>query len=344
MIGHSLLTPWTAYTAHALQRSNHSVTVVYSTSLTLDRLTLHKGAGDASRIPLLNGGLTRCRQAWHRWRDGRLAQIARKTQPHLILILWGNSLSPELLQSLKTLTRCPLVTWWVDDPFRHNVEKLLPFYDLFYIFDRSYMAPLKQAGAREVRFLPCACDDTVYYPRHLSRAERKRYTSDVALVAWYYSDRASIVKALTDLDIKIWGRGWTSPEARQLLNGTKPIAVHGERFVRDETASKIYSATKIGLNIHSDQTREAGLNTRAFELLAAGAFQLVDEVHGMAELLAPGKEVAVYHSPQEARSLADYYLRHSEERIRMAQMGRIRTLNEHTYLHRMRSLLKEVRR
>lgn len=241
---------------------------------------------------------------------------------------------------MKALARCPLLTWWLDDPFRKPVKDLLPLYDIFFIFDRSYMARLRAEGAPNVQFLPCASDENIYRPQVLSRMEKKRYACDVALVAWYYPKRAEMARALCDLDLSIWGRGWTSGEARRLLLPAQRLIVRSSRFIPDTVAARIYSAAKICLNIHSDQTHEAGLNLRTFEVLATGAFQLMDAVPGMEELLEPQQEIAAYHSPEEAKDLAEYYLRHPDERARIAQRGRARVLKEHTYVHRMRSLLR----
>ena len=330
LVGHSLLSPWMGYTRRALERLGHPVESFYCTNLLLDRLTLSGEKDPSAKSPGAGNGLQGLRDRWHRWRDRRLLRLARAFRPDLILVLWGNTLSPELLISLKKETGARMATWWVDDPFRHRAEKLVPRYDFFFIFDRSYLAPLKSAGAQNARFLPCACDETVYYPRRLTRREKIRYASDVTLVAWYYPDRGRIVQALDGMDVKIWGRGWP----RQVAGA--------DRFIPDETTAKIYSAAKIGLNMHSDQTRDGGLNTRSFELLAAGTFQVMDSVPGMQELLTPGREVAVYRSPEEARELVRHYLKHPEERERMVRAGRERVLSEHTYLHRMKTLLREV--
>lgn len=334
--------PWTNYTARALERLGQSVLTFYSSSLALDRLTLRKGRRLAGYVPGGPALLDRYRAAWHQARDRRLLRTVERARPDLILVLWGNSFTPAFLESLKARARCPLVTWWLDDPFRHSVEGLLPYYDIFFIFDRSYVARLVQAGALDVRFLPCACDETVYQPKTLTWAERARYRCDIALVAWYYARRAEVVNALDDFDLKIWGRGWRSAQARQSLSRRWRGTIEGERFITDRETAKIYCATKIGLNIHSEQTREAGLNTRSFELLAAGAFELVDSIPGMDELLEPGREVAVYTSPEEARDLADHYLHHEAKRIDVARRGRERTLREHTYVSRMRTLLQAV--
>ena len=299
----------------------------------VDRLTARKGRQILSSFPPLARGLDRWREGWLEKRDRRLLRRVRESRFDLILVLRGETLSASLFQNLRKSFSGPLATWWRDDPFRHPGLELLPYYDSFFIFDRSYIGRLKKQGARRVEFLACACDETVYSPQKLTSAERKRYRSDVALVAWHYPNRTEVVKALAGLDLKVWGKGWAG-------------AVHGIRskdtFVEGREASKIYSAASIGLNIHSDQTHQAGLNCRAFELPASGTFQLTDYVEGMEELLLPGKEVAVYRSPEEALERATYYLKRPEERAEILRRGRERALREHTYLHRMRSLLKTM--
>ena len=329
LVGHSLLSPWTGYTHRALKRLGHSVEQLYCTSLLLDRLTLSGDKDPAAQGSEPGKKSQGLRERWHRWRDRRLIAAARAFRPELILVLWGNTLSPDLLHSLKKESGARMATWWVDYPFRHRAEKLIPLYDFFFIFDRSYIPAIQKQGAQNVRFLPCACDESVYYPRRLTRREEARYMSDVAWVAWYYPDRGRIAQALEGVDLKIWGRNWPGDLAE-------------DRFVKDTVAAKIYSATKIGLNSHSDQSRQGGLNTRSFELLAAGAFELTDAVEGMEELLEPGRDLAVYRSPEEARDLARHYLKNPGERQRMARAGRERVLSQHTYLHRMKALMKEI--
>lgn len=344
LVGPSLFMPWTAYTARALTRLGQSVDLFYYSDILVDRCTLRKGRSLAAQVPRLTGWIDRWRSGWQEARDRRLLKRMGSFRPDLVLVLRGESFSPNFLTTFKRQAHSPVVTWWLDDPFRYGIQNLMPLYDLFFIFDRSYISRLTQAGAPKVRFLPCACDETVYHPRTLTRREKDHYRCDVALVGWYYEERAELVRRLAGLDLKIWGRGWTTREARGRLNGVPGRMVQNERFIRDEVVAKIYSVTKIGLNIHSDQTREAGLNSRTFELLATGAFELMDAVPGMEELLEPGREVIVYRSPEEARSLVEFHLRHPEKRASIAARGQARALRDHTYLHRMKGLLQAVQK
>lgn len=342
LIGPQTLYPWTAYTARALRRLGQEVHLFLETSLLVEGITAEKGRRVASAVPGLVPQLDRWRSAWCRRRDQRLLRLAGDLKPDLVLVLRGASFSAELLRRLKGESRCPMVTWWVDNPFYWPVDRIHGLYDTFFVFDRSYAERLRREGATDVRFLPCACDETVYHPQSLSASERARYGSEIALVAWYLENRLETVSALAQFDLKIWGRGWHRAEVQRALNGKHRSVLQGERFVPDDEAARIFSAAQIGLNIHSFQSQLGGLNSRTFDLLATGAFQLVDAVPGMEELIEPGKEVVTYRSPQEAADLARYYLRNPQERLRIAARGRERALAQHTFLHRVRSILETV--
>lgn len=340
LAGPRLLIPWLPYTSAALNRLGQNVSCFYENSLPVDRFL--RGAG-ALGSPAVERPLETLRNRWLQRRDERLLRRARNFRPDLTLILWGRSFSPSFLKTLKETTRTPLVTWWLDNPFDHRVHGQLETYDWRFVFDRTYVEQLRSEGLAQTRFLPCACDETVYRPVALTPRQQRRYRSDIALVAWFYPERAEIVRMLHGMDLKIWGREWRSPEARRSLNGTAAGALQPEGFYPDWKTCLIYNACKVGLNIHADQTRRGGLNARAFELLSCGAFELTDRVPGMEELLEPDREVATYRSAGEAREKASYYLRHPEEARRMAGEGRRRVLNQHTYFHRMRSLLGTVK-
>lgn len=341
LISSSFLVPWMEYTTRALERLGHLVVPFLCSSPTLDRLTLRRGRAWLSRLAGDASLADRLRARWMAGRDQRLLALARESRPDLILILRGETLSRQTLQELKAAAgNPPMITWWLDNPFRFPIRDCLVSFDCFYVFDRSYIPELRAGGAKAVEFLPCACDETVYRPLAISPAQQRRLQSEVIFVAWYGPGRDRMVHALQEFDLKIWGRGWNSREARTSLNGARRRVAAPERYVPDRMAARLYNAARIGLNVHNEQTRQAGLNARAFELLSCGTFELTDHVPGMEELLEPGREVATYRSEEEAREKTAYYLRQPEEARRMAEQGRRRVLGEHTYLHRIKALLK----
>ncbi|MBI2104120.1 MAG: glycosyltransferase [Candidatus Omnitrophica bacterium] len=326
---------WFAYTACALRRLGH--TVIPSA----DRESWASSRAVGRRLAGVRGAsrvVAGYEQARRRRRDRQLVALARRTRPDLVLVLKGDTLPEEVLAQVKRLARGPLVTWWVDDPWRSpGFLGSFALFDHVFAFDRSYLPRLAALGARQVHFLPCACDETVYRPRRLRAWQRRRFGCDVAFVAWYFPERGPIIRALIDggLKVGIWGGDWDRPEARRVLNGA---GVLRGPAVNDRVAATIYNASAMGLNVHQEQSRLGGLNTRTFELLASGVFELVDRVGGIEEFLEPGDEVVCYGSPEDACRLARWYLHEPGERARIAARGRARVLEEHTYVRRMQTL------
>ena len=111
---------------------------------------------------------------------------------------------------------------------------------------------------------------------------------------------------------------------------------------------RVFNASAVNLNLHSstyhDDVDPLGdfVNPRTFELAGCGAFQVVDARRLLPELLEPGREVAVATSGAEMRALAQHYLARPDERRALAERARTRALAEHTYEHRMRTLVGAV--
>lgn len=106
---------------------------------------------------------------------------------------------------------------------------------------------------------------------------------------------------------------------------------------------RVYAASEINFNATSLQMK-AAVNQRVFDVPAAGGFLLTDFREQLAEVLEPGQEVICYRQPEEIPELVRFYLRHPAERRRLAQAARKRVLAEHTYRHRVQTMLAHLRR
>jgi len=353
LIGPKLILGWTESTARALEGLGCAVrTVFYNSSVLRTGIRGMRQWADRRwgfRLPEAPHYLQRLYGTWlTASRAKKLLSDARAFQPELILVLKGESLQAALLCDLKTATGAALAVWWVDHPFMNaetrqtwdRVPACIPLYDLCLIFDRAYEKPLREAGARAVRFLPCAADPDLYNPRTLTADEQNTYGASVSLIGVHSPGRERIVHAMSREDgLGVWGPGWGAYFASRSSNGGSPF--RGEALAPVD-ACKVYNASPINLNTHHSQSQRAGLNTRAFEILAAGAFEMTDYVPEMDELLEPGRDVAVYHSPEEALERVRYFIKSAAERARVAEAGHRRVLGEHTYRHRMQTLLQAL--
>lgn len=114
-----------------------------------------------------------------------------------------------------------------------------------------------------------------------------------------------------------------------------PNFFYGQRLF--EEAAKKYSESKIVFNI----AMKEDTNMRCFEALATGSFLLTDWVPYIDELFEDGKHLVLYRDLDEAVDKAKYYLRHEEERQKIAQAGYEHVMANHTIQHRVNVILDE---
>jgi spore maturation protein CgeB len=85
-----------------------------------------------------------------------------------------------------------------------------------------------------------------------------------------------------------------------------------------------------------------GVNTRTFELAAAGACQVVDLKRDLHHLFKPGEEIVGYRDLGELRRQLDFHLANPDEARAIGENARRRALAEHTLRHRIEEMLATV--
>ncbi|MEO8338458.1 MAG: glycosyltransferase [Nitrospirota bacterium] len=271
-----------------------------------------------------------------------MAQLA-EDPPDLVLSL---AQAPLILPMLEHLRRKKFITamWFVEN-YRHLTywQQMAAGYDFWFVIQQEpCIAALKQAGAKEVRYLAMAADPSVHRPLELTQSEREEYGSDVSFVGAGYANRRAIFPGLLghDWKFKLWGNEWDG--ATELAS---VLQRNGAR-IDTGTCQKVFNASAVNLNLHS--WAGTGLdpdgdfvNPRTFELAACGAFQLADRRSLMPDLFT-ASEVATVSSPDALPAEITRWLREPEQRVAMAAQARQRVLAEHTYAHRMRDLLAQI--
>ncbi|MBG0775092.1 MAG: glycosyltransferase [Desulfovibrionaceae bacterium] len=103
-----------------------------------------------------------------------------------------------------------------------------------------------------------------------------------------------------------------------------------------------YPLHEINFNCTSKQMKGA-VNQRVFDVPATGAFLLTDWREQMENLFEPGREIAFFREPGEVGELVRFYLDNPAARRAIVSAARRRVLAEHTYEHRVRTLLETMR-
>jgi spore maturation protein CgeB len=236
------------------------------------------------------------------------------------------------------------VLWFVEDYLRFTYWKdFAKYFDYIFTIQREKcIEALQKAGAGEVHYLPVACDPEVHVPVALSEDEKRRWGSPVSFVGAGYHNRQQMFASMADLPFKIWGTEWPScrPFDRMVQEG-------GRRLTPNEYI-KIFCSSEININLHSSTERDGiepngdFVNPRTIELAASGAFQLVDKRSLLPEILTPEKEVVTFDSLQDLREKINFYLNHPAEREKITLAARKKVLGQHTYKHRIESMISTI--
>jgi spore maturation protein CgeB len=277
----------------------------------------------------------------------RLQVKIKEWAPDLVFVFKGIDLTPETLQGIRKLVQSPLLlNWNPDSPFDFgtsntsaNLIKSIPLYDVYFTWNTDLILPLREAGARQVEYLPFGYDPKNHHPVSLNKAEQSLLASQVSFVGNYTQERAELLEILVQrgIEVGIWGISWN-----EHLRYRNLLRAHLRGPVYEKDMSKIYSASVIAMNFLRGQNHQAH-NMRTFEVPAIGAFMLSTRSRTQIEWLPEDVGASYFTTPQEMVDRVCYYLSHSNERISIAEEGHRRIWNkEHTYFHRMQQLLTIV--
>ncbi|MDA8414656.1 MAG: glycosyltransferase, partial [Desulfobacteraceae bacterium] len=102
-----------------------------------------------------------------------------------------------------------------------------------------------------------------------------------------------------------------------------------------------YNTCTVNFNATSLQMGTA-VNQRLFDVPACGAFLLTDHQESLEELFVEGEEVITYRDAAEIPGLVRFYLAHPAARQMVVDRGRDRVLRQHTYRHRLQTLMETM--
>lgn len=272
--------------------------------------------------------------------DAWLPRFARGRRFDLVFCHKSMRLEAATLRRVADDQHALLFCFQPDHPFdshpsRSNARSraLVPLVDCYFTFGRFIMPPLVEAGARRVEFLPFAHDPELHAPPKLSDEERRALRCEVAFVGNHSLERERWLQPLLDRDLGIWGARWDQAVAR---DARFQRAIRGGPQIGADFA-RIYAAADIGLNLI--QVYPDGHNMRSFEAPACGGFVLSNRTPELLQLFVEDVELACFGDVSELRTKVDHYLRHPEERRRIAEAGHARVINE-TYDARARRILE----
>lgn len=140
---------------------------------------------------------------------------------------------------------------------------------------------------------------------------------------------AAIARYLLKADAYIFHHLALLPDLRKIQRLNR-----GEAF--GHAMYSILAHSGITVNTHIDSTGASAANMRLFEATGMGTCLVTDWKDNLADYFEPDQEVIVYRTSEEAVEKIRYLLSHDDERSRIAQAGRKKTLTKHTLELRLR--------
>ncbi len=327
--------PIAGYVKRALESLGHQVQWI-DHSLHAQSYEVMGRLHDARNRQLMQGRLAEVLSQW------TLATLA-ESPPDLVLSMAQAPLTLPVLQHLRK--KKFLTAMWFVENYRHLTywQQMAPGYEFWFVFQQgACLEAFKQAGARQVSYLPMAADPALHCPLTLSDEDRRVYGADVSFVGAGYSNRRRLLPTLLEHPwlFKLWGNEWEGADDLRPV-----LQLNGER-VDTATCMKIFNATTVNLNLHSCTGQGLDpqadfVNPRTFELAACGAFQLIDH-RSLLSGLFTAQEIVSFRSFDEVPGLVRTWLADPAARQAMAAAARTRLLSAHTYEHRMKDLLAQI--
>jgi hypothetical protein len=238
-----------------------------------------------------------------------MGELLDRLDPRLYpdLYLWIESVPGYFPRNLDRV-RCPKACYLIDSHLnlQWHMEWAKEF-DYVFLAQREYIEMFRRGGVRSVHWLPLGCDPLIHRP---SEGGKKH---DLGFAGSMNNDRR---RALL-----------------HRLEAAMPVAYRRCFWLE---MSEFLSQCRIVFNnaVRND------LNMRVFETLSIGSFLLTDDApnSGQDELFRSGEDLCVYQDDTIA-DMALWYLRHPEERERIAVRGQQLVHAAHTYGHRVEELL-----
>ncbi|MCX7044677.1 MAG: glycosyltransferase [Candidatus Sumerlaeota bacterium] len=146
-------------------------------------------------------------------------------------------------------------------------------------------------------------------------------------------DRLRLVHAMRGKGLCVWGdQAWEKELSAEQYRG----------FIPYEEVGRVYRDARIIVNCSRDQLLTT-VNQRVFDVPLSGGFLITDWRDDLGQFVEPESEMAVYRGLDDLEAQIDRYLKAPEERARMSEAAARRIAENHTYRHRMATLIEWAR-
>ena len=260
----------------------------------------------------------------------QIVQELNYFQPDLVFITSAFFVSLEYYTHLKEITSHPLIYAWDGDGGADCMinSRYTEFIDILFESEYNYTIQNK-LSFKNIVHMPFAANINVHAQLNLKRKDAMYFCG-----AWS-QERDEIITSINyPMTLKGWN--WRRLSKKQKFYSISEGTVDIIQQVKD------YNSHIAVLNKHQAINHIDALNMRTFEVPACGALLVNDFRKELPYMYELDKEVCVYRNTEELNEIINRLKTSPQDFEKIITAGYKRTLNEHSYLHRMKKVLSYV--
>lgn len=250
-----------------------------------------------------------------------------------LIIVTHDFLHPIEIARIKKINKTIKVILWFPDAISMIGKQyfLVAMYDKLFFKDKFIVAKINRFTNVEAHYLP-----ECFNPNKIVEVFSGIQDIDISIIGNFHTWRVASLENLKDFNIQFFG---VKPPL--WLNNSWMNNIPNNYPVYNKFKSEIILRSKININnLHLAEIN--GANARLFEICGSGGFQICSYSEIISELYKEDHEIVLYKDKHELLEKVKYYLNNPIERNRIALNAKKRSIQNHTYRHRLENLLNII--
>ncbi|MGV6970005.1 CgeB family protein [Bacillus halotolerans] len=253
-------------------------------------------------------------------------------QPDFALMIVGVHVPHDWLTWLKG-KGIPVYVWLTEDPFYIDISlQVIKHADAVLTIDQNAALYYQELGYQHIYYVPIPVNHRLFKKMDTEHS----FHSQLLIIGYPYPNRVQLVKeaAFLPYTVRVIGKEWRKYLPKKVLK--QPHIDVVSTWVPPEQAVHYYNGADIVINPHrpyhftfnknKSRIKNTSFNNRTFDIAACEAFQLVD-----LPAAPPFSSFISYHSINDFKEKAAFYINHPEERNKAAALNYKETVLAHTF-------------
>lgn len=271
----------------------------------------------------------------------KLLTRVREWHPMITLFsLYTDQFETEIIEGLRAQTKT--LCFFHDDTWRVEYSRFWArYFDFFTTPDVYGETKYREIGLNNAIHFPFGCNEKIFRRINIS----KKY--DVSFVGSWHPYREWLIQRIRNAGISVevvghrWPKGEIDQEGMVRLFNESRINLNLSNSASWDVRYLISSPRALINRLRSKKNIEQ-MKARIFEINGCGAFQLSYYFEGLSRCYDIDKEISVYADTDDLIEKIKFYLAHDELRESIASAAYKRTLTEHTFKQRFKTVFQRM--